>query len=300
MKIGVSTSLARPGEGVVEVMRRAAEAGFDCFELGVLPRRKDVEEIGRACEANRWTVLSVHNVVLNERLEKNDIWGDLLSSTDEKLRLEAVEDLRRTLEVAERLGAFAVVVHGGVVPIPGDWRTRYNALYRAVDEHDEEARAEMLRERKRRALPALEATARSLEEILRRDSVVRLALESRNFYDQIPSPDELAWIFRRFDTDRLAYWHDTGHARLTELVGLAKEGEWLSEFADRLVGIHLHDMRRWRDHLPIGHGNMDFAAILSRLGDSFLPIIEPNEEWSGEELLSSARYLSTLGFGEFA
>ena len=66
------------------------------------------------------------------------------------------------------------------------------------------------------------------------------------------------------------------------------------------TGLHLHDVSGWREHRPVGKGNMDFAAILQHTGDEVLAVVEPAADWSQQELIASARYLATLGFGEFA
>ena len=299
MKIGVSTSWAREDETLTQVIERASGAGFEAFELGVVPRGRDAEDIINAREEHSWQIVSVHNVAINDHLERNWIRGDMIASTDQDQRTQGVEDLQRSMELAAELGATVVVVHAGRVSIPGDSLERHRRLCQAVEQDRQDVVRQMLRQRQRLAQPTLEALARSLEQALAQGPPVRIAIESRYHYDEIPTPDELQWIFRRFDTDALGYWHDVGHCRMSELYGTAKPAEWLHLFEERLLGLHLHDVSGWRDHLPVGKGNADFAAVLQHVGDDVISVVEPDRDWSEKELVASARYLATLGFGEF-
>ena len=233
MKLAVSTSWVQNTETAVDMMSRAAELGFSAFELGVYPRAKDIPEILAACHANNWQLVSLHNPVVNAHLPKEWMRGDAIASIDEDLRRQGIEDLLRTIDIAEEAGASVVVLHAGRVELPTESRKRNDQFRRAVADGDRERHARMLKERLDKALPNLDALAHSLERVLEQPSPVRIALESRYHYDEIPVIDELGWIFRRFDTDRLAYWHDVGHCEVLSRLGVDPHAEWLERFAKK-------------------------------------------------------------------
>ena len=299
MKLAVSTSWTRRGESAVEMMTRAAELGFSSFELGVRPRAKDVPEILAACHTNGWTLASLHNPVVNAHLPEDLMRGDAIASLDEDLRRQGLEDLLRTIDIAEEAGAPVVVLHAGRVELPSDSRKRNDLFRRTSDQGDDQAHARLLKERLDKALPSLDCLARSLERVLEQPSPVRVALESRYHYDEIPVIDELEWIFRRFDTDRIAYWHDVGHCEVLARLGVDAHHEWLERFASKLAGFHLHDIVGLGDHQPVGKGDMDFPTIADHAGENVIPVIEPEHTWTDDELRESARALADMGFGAF-
>jgi sugar phosphate isomerase/epimerase len=56
---------------------------------------------------------------------------------------------------------------------------------------------------------------------------------------------------------------DTGHARVAGY-DEAETAAFVADHADRISHVHLNDTRRAADeHLPLGAGNLDFAAVLS-------------------------------------
>ena len=284
---------------VEEMMARAASVGFTRFELGVLPREKDIGEVLRACRSNDWTVSSLHNPVVNAHLPEDLMRGDAISSTDGDLRRQAVDDLRESIRIAEEAGASVVVIHAGNVDLPGDWRKRHDRLVKAVKKGDRATLDAMMEERLEAAPSNLNALALSLEEILGEDSPVKVGIESRWHYEEIPVVDELDWLFRRFDSPRLVYWHDVGHCQVGELRGADPHRLWLERFAHRIAGVHLHDIVDMTDHRPVGDGTMDFTMVRSHLGEDVIPVIEPESDWTSEELERSARSLAAMGLGEF-
>ena len=88
---------------------------------------------------------------------------------------------------------------------------------------------------------------------------VRLALE--NVFEENPS------IFRGLleavDSSHLGWCLDTGHGHLFSEVPII---EWIEVLGARLVEVHLHDNHRQADeHLPLGHGEIDFPGIFLSL-----------------------------------
>jgi sugar phosphate isomerase/epimerase len=122
----------------------------------------------------------------------------------------------------------------------------------------------------------LDALCFSLEKLLtaaeRRH--VRLGLETRYHYHELPGPDDFRPLLQKFDGAPIGYWHDTGHAFINEQLGLIAEGHLLESLSDRLIGMHLHDAEGLADHLPPGSGRIDFATLTAQLTPAVLQVLE--------------------------
>src|SRR5213592_5172840 len=56
---------------------------------------------------------------------------------------------------------------------------------------------------------------------------VRIALESRRGYEEIPTERELPGLLDEMDSMQLGYWHDFGHSQIKENLGFIDHAEWL-------------------------------------------------------------------------
>jgi sugar phosphate isomerase/epimerase len=206
-----------------------------------------------------------------------------LSSPDRDERGAAVREARETLAWAEDLGARYAVFHLGAVDLPsgldpGGLAALAREGRRESPEY-EALRARVAEERERAARPFREAVLSSLDrvagEALRRG--LRVGLENRYHPEQIPTGPELALIFRELEGAPLGYWHDVGHAASLVTLGFLESVLTLPEtFADRLLGVHLHDARGLDDHRPPGEGDQDFAALAPRIAAACLVLeIQP-------------------------
>ena len=91
------------------------------------------------------------------------------------------------------------------------------------------------------------------------------------------------------------YWHDTGHAEVQQQLGFAFHEDWLSRFRDRMVGIHLHDIRGISDHHAPGKGTMNWEMIAKYLPRGVVKVCEIGE-WNDEERMKGAvRFLRERG-----
>ena len=190
-----------------------------------------------------------------------------MSSPDESLRSQAVGLVRGSLHLAHRLGATAVVVHPGEVPVDKDYEQRMRVLYTERQEHSSEyadLKERFIEERMKAAPLHLEALRRSLLELVEDAEAmeIRLGLENRDHYNEIPLPDELDELLA-LRPGTIEYWHDTGHAEKLAQLGFHSQREWLERFSDRMIGIHLHDNDGWTDHLVPGLGTIDWKLVSS-------------------------------------
>jgi sugar phosphate isomerase/epimerase len=120
---------------------------------------------------------------------------------------------------------------------------------------------------------------------------VLLGLENRYHYHELPGLDDFDIIFDKFRGAPIGYWHDTGHAHANEVLGLIPMNVLLRKYADRLIGIHLHDAVGLDDHLPPGAGEIDFRFVKSCLKSDTIKVIELKPGISHPEALKGIRYV---------
>jgi sugar phosphate isomerase/epimerase len=161
----------------------------------------------------------------------------------------AVEAITASIRLAGQVGAGIVVVHAGRVVVNPMLETDLRALYdqglRGTGEYDD-VKAELVEERKRQAERHLDATLWSLDRLatLADSAGVRLGLENRVHYYEIPLPDELDLLLREL-AGPVAFCFDTGHAYVLEELGFVSHDEWLTGFSEHIAGVHLHTMCAW-------------------------------------------------------
>jgi len=226
---------------------------------------------------------------------------DLLSSPDEDLRCWAVEQGRRTIGLAAELGAQAVCVHLGRVPIPRhfEWVVyqRYAGGYRGTPVY-EQALARLLDVRWQAAEPYLTAARRSLAELARyaETAGIRLGIETRLHVYEIPNRDEAELLLGEHDPAVVGLWYDCGHVQVQANLGLDAPAAWLESLGPRIVATHLHDVRGLRDHLlPRPGGDVDFRLLAAHLPAEALRVCEFDWYFEPEEIEAAVAYLAATG-----
>jgi sugar phosphate isomerase/epimerase len=109
-----------------------------------------------------------------------------------------------------------------------------------------------------------------------------LGLETRFHFNEIPNMDEMAALLDKVSEHVAGYWHDVGHAEVQQQLGFSFHEEWLLRFRDRMIGIHLHDIRGIRDHQAPGKGHMNWEMIAQHLPQGIIKVCEIGE-WNDEE-----------------
>lgn len=179
---------------------------------------------------------------------------DLNPGSPEPLVVEATRRrCRQTLAAARALGARLAVFH------PGYEHWRYGG------------RSERWLEKSLAFWPPL------IEEAAAQGCL--LALE--NIFER--APDTLQALLEGLDSPWLGHCFDVGHWRLFSRVGLE---EWFDALGSRTLHLHLHDNHGQSDaHLPVGEGDIDFAALL-RLRRTLAPQASMTLEAHSPEALS--------------
>jgi len=225
----------------------------------------------------------------------------LISATDEENRRHAVAAVRRSIDLAHQIGATAVIVHPGRVVMDETAEATMRQLYREGKRHTPEYERileRMVTERAERAPVHLAAVRRSLAELAEQAARlgVRLGLENRDHYFEIPLIDELAELLDGGYGDTVGYWHDVCHAQKSEYTGYGPHAAWLNRFSDKIIGVHLHDIAGMEDHLAAGQGQMPWEMLARRLptGD-ILRTCEFQNTNSPEQVAAGLRWLVDRG-----
>jgi hypothetical protein len=95
---------------------------------------------------------------------------------------------------------------------------------------------------------------------------IRLGIEGRRGYEEIPSERELPTLLDEFNSPQVGYWHDIGHIQIKENLGFINHEEWLRAIGPRTLGCHVQDCV-WpaQDHQPPFAGDVAIKELRHRL-----------------------------------
>lgn len=253
------------------------------------------------------TVASIHepcpaDLPVSALKERN--W--LVSSPDEASRRQGIATVCQSIDLAHRLGVQAVIVHLGRVDIDPRFESTLVALYRRGESDPPEyarAKERLMAARTTLADINMRSARRSLLELAEYAARkgVKLGLENRYHYNEIPLPDELETLLGLGCGESVGYWHDVGHAHVLQQLGFVQHEEWLNRFAGpqgHLIGVHLHDAVGLNDHLVVGSGEVNWELVARNLPPDVQLTCEFKPFASLEEVAAGSRWLLGRRFGE--
>jgi len=170
---------------------------------------------------------------------------------EKRKRIDSMEEIKRALEVAERLPCRYLVLHLG---IPGE---EY-----ALEKFDS-------------ALTSIEHL-----KIFAKERGVQLLLE--NIPNELSTPERLLEFIQYSRMDDLKICFDTGHAHMGGGVRPA-----FQTLRDRIVSTHVHDNRREKDdHLLPFDGEIDWEQTIRdfRVAGSQFPLLFELRQYESEEI----------------
>jgi len=215
-----------------------------------------------------------------------------LSSTRETERREAINYTERTIDLASRVGAKAVIIHMGEVPVNVESEEKLHRLYEeglANSETYIKVKEELVSERKSKASSHLAPAMESLEELSEygKNQGIMLGLENRVSSYEVPNINEMDKLLSMIGSDSVGYWHDVGHAEVQERLGFTPHKEWLLRFNHRVIGVHLHDVIGISDHQVPGQGSVNWDMVSEYLPHNTIRTCEVNQ-WNDEEMVQGA------------
>ena len=286
----------------LEIIQAILDLGVEGVELEYRITTPMLKEILPLLKKKRVSAVSLHNFFpLPEGLPKEKASGDVfsLSAPDREERELAVKYTLRTMEWAEELGARAVVLHLGKIPMD-DPMEDLKKLYDQKKIQTGEGKNFIEGQKKiraRKSVKHLDAALRSLEKLaLEADRRrILLAVENRFNLQDFPDFDEFNILFREFSGGPVRYWHDLGHATVQQNLGLSDQKEFLEKFSELLVGVHLHGCRGYDDHYAPGSGEEDYSLLQNFLRPDTLLVVETHHRASREEMLRGLEFLRARG-----
>jgi len=252
-------------------------------------------------ELDHYQFSSIHEPcpadISTEMLKERD-W--LVSSPDEECRRQGVASIKRSIDLAQVLGARIVVMHSGSIHADGSLEINLRALFEAGQVHSQEypeIKNRMADIRAARAGVYLDSVKKSLLELLEYAGRfgVRLGLENRYHYFDIPNPDEMGFLLGLAGPDQLGFVYDTGHAQALDRLGFYPHEEWLQRYSARMIGVHLHDVIGITDHLTPGLGEVDFDMVSAYLPEDAFRTCEFQVANTTEQVKAGLKFLAEHG-----
>lgn len=272
--------------------------GFRQFELNHQVNTQMLDGLDLKC----YRIVSVHEPCpadISTATLKARNW--LISSTDEICRQQGIRAVQHSIDLAQEIGAKIIVVHPGRVDIDPQSERELWDLFEAGEAQTpkySEVKESLVTARAVRADANLDAVRRSLVELTEYvgRAGVRLGLENRYHYLDIPLLDEMAMLLELTDDGRIGFWYDVGHAQALEHLGFCTHEDWLRRFATQMVGVHLHDIVGLRDHQVSGLGRVDWGMVARYLPTEAVRVCECRSYNSSGKMSSGMKWLAKKGF----
>lgn len=263
------------------MIEEIVELGFEQIELSHGMTISKLPGIKKAWDRGLFKCCGIHNYFpspVEVMIDAPDAFE--FTSHRPHDRQRAMDMSLRSLEMCEQFEAGYLVLHMGSVPMkPEKWTRRLTEMLGEGRQRDRKfikRKLAFIKKREKiaplyygRAIEALEQLAERAKEL-----GVKLAVESRSRYEDVPSEREMIELQQHFaDNPAVGYWHDFGHVQLKHNLGLLDHQDWLERISSHLVGCHLHDVQ-WptRDHRVPFQGSLDYAPLLEHIAAE-LPMV---------------------------
>lgn len=257
-----------------EMIDEILSLGFDHVELSHGIKLSLLPGIMKAVEAGKVRVSGVHNYFPAPIDEMGDSPDNRPFTADlPQVRSKAIELTRQSMEQGTALGAGYIVLHMGTVE-PLVKRTDTARLQNMArqglvgTEAFARTKGEFVRRRNRLAPVYLDRAREAVRQLLpyAAELGIKLGIEGRSHYEQVPSEDEMSVLMQEFGDDPfIGYWHDFGHIQRKHNLLILNHEQFLRRMAPQLIGGHVNDVR-WpaRDHqVPWLGGGVPFERLLS-------------------------------------
>ena len=259
--------------------------GFDLIELGHGIRISLMPGIQQMFDSGKIRFSSLHNfcpLPVEVMTASPDCYK--FSATHPEERERAVKQTCQTIDFADRIGAPFVVMHLGEVPMPPitDPLIALAKKGKLLSREYVQRKIRAVQEREAAAAPYLERVKDCLRRIIDYAAAknVKLGLENRRGYEEIPTERELPALLDEMNSPQLGYWHDFGHAQIKENLAFLDHAEWLRGIGRRTLGCHVQDCI-WpaQDHQPPFAGNVDLEKLVPLLPSNcvFVWELSPNK-----------------------
>ena len=276
-----------------EMLREIKDLGFDLVELGHGIRISLMPGIQKMFDAGKVQISSLHNFCpLPVEIMQASPDCYKFSAAYSKERERAIKQTFQTIDFAERLNAPFVVLHCGEVemnPITDELivlaksgeifsRKYVRMKVKAVQTRESAGPAYLER---------VKDSLRRVAEYAAKKNI-RLGVEGRRGYEEIPSERELPALLDELNSPHLGYWHDMGQIQIKENLGFVNHEEWLRTIGPRAFGCHMQDCI-WpaQDHQPPFAGMVDLEKLVPLLPPNCLFVWEMSPRKTPEQIRKS-------------
>jgi sugar phosphate isomerase/epimerase len=282
--IGLSTSWNGPGSNPEHLLEQHRGLGFQRLEAYAHFTLDALRALAAAAARRGMHIGSLHAPCPVAPSPT----GDWLASPNPTESSRAVDAHRHTIDAAAEVGAKAIVVHlgnSGVVSRQGSIFETIGRYGRLSAEHLRLRDSAWL-ERESAKGPHLEAALRNIRALgeYAVGTGVRLGVECRDGYHEIPSLDEFAQVLSTCQGLPVGYWHDAGHGAKLDYLGFLEHEEFLRRYGAQIVGMHIHDTHNGRDHLAPGKGSTDFSMLARYLRPETIRTLELNRSVTASDI----------------
>ena len=276
MNIGIGQATP-PGNTVFKRIHWARKYGFDAFELFCSPVPAQFCGVYApdlpfaAIKELKDELAGFSSVTLHAPFQ--NVFDTSLVSVNPKLREASVQDILFTIRLAEAVGGSVVTCHSGWTSSQAD---------------PKQVQANLIA---------------SLRQLSAEAGAVRVAVEVADWF----LPLENCELLRELALPNVGITLDIGHAHFPvagkpAYAAFGSVAEFVRQFGDLILSLHVHDFDGEADHIELGKGHIDLAGIIAALlevgyaGDLTL---ELNPDLCGpESILRSKRVLEELLGGE--
>ncbi|TDU64266.1 sugar phosphate isomerase/epimerase [Prosthecobacter fusiformis] len=253
----------------------ARDLGFEWIEVSHGTKISLLPGLLEAVAAREIKVSSVHNFCpppVEVLMDAPDVYEFTSPKAWERNR--AILLTQKTLAMAPRFGTDRVVIHLGSARVRSI-TDKLEAMARGGQLYSRDycnLKLKLVAQREAASAQALEYVRIALDQLLPvcEKEGVRLGIETRSHYEQIPNQREMLLLLDEYkDCPWIGSWHDFGHVQRQANLALLDPGLYLSQIAPRLLGCHVHDVQ-WpmKDHrAPLSTGGVAL--------EKWLPLLPP-------------------------
>ena len=252
------------------IVHEAKALGFKYIELSHGLKMTQLPGLLRVLAEGQVQVSSVHNFCpppVESMMDAPDLYEYTAFRPDERER--ALQLTEQTLQFANRINAPLMVVHLGSVPMKAITAELERLTLEGKMYGREYTKAKLKLVEKRTKLSAryMARAKAAIDELLPlcEHYKVKMAVETRSHYEQVPNEMEMAQLMETYkDHPWLGFWHDFGHVQRKANLGLLDHADLLKMLAPRLLGCHVHDVS-WPDHdhrIPGTGGCVDYDTLI--------------------------------------
>jgi sugar phosphate isomerase/epimerase len=272
-----------------------SKLGFDLIELDQGVGRSLMPGIQKIFGSGEIRFSSLHNfcpLSPEAPVASPDCYRFSAESAEERER--AVTQAFEAIDLAGQLDARFVVLHLGQVTMQ-PITDRLIAMAKAgryLSRRYVRMKISAVQEREKIAPACLERVKNCLRRIIEyaAPKKVRIGLEARRNYEQIPTERELAELLKEMNSPHLGYWHDFGNSQIKENLGFIDHAEWLRSVGSRAFGCHVQDCV-WparEGQLPFT-GGVDFEKLVPLLPANCLFVWKMNPNKTANAIRKSVQ-----------